>query len=293
MKHNVISDPQYGYLRLDPIPSQEEVEEFYAKEFYSANASYFNDSALKVHETQSDFFNARWENIYQICTSFFGDNINDRKVFDIGFGFAQALLFFKQKGLKAYGLEPSIEAVNYASSKGITPYHSSIENFDCVGAERYDIVLMLNVLEHLRKPAETLLNIKEQLLNNDGLLVIDVPNDFNMFQEVANKEYDLNQWWVVAPNHINYFTPPSLINLLQECGYKVHDYHTSFPLDMFLLFGEQYVGNQEIGRKCHNKRVNFERLMRKHGKQNELQNLYRTFASLNIGRDISIYATPI
>ena len=289
---NIIKDPKYGYLRLEPIPSNEEVAEFYAKEFYDANASYFNNSSLEVQQEQSDFFNTRWNDVYTNCSKKFNGEIKDKTVFDIGFGFAQALLFFKEKGLDVSGLEPSIDGYNYALSKGINAFHSGIENFDCVGENKFDIVLLMNVLEHLREPATTLLNIKNQLLNDNGILVIDVPNDFNTFQEVANLEYDLDQWWVVAPNHINYFSPDSLKSLLNDCGYDVFEYESAFPLDMFLLFGDQYVGNPEIGRECHNKRVNFERLMRKYNKEKELKALYKSFADLNLGRCITIYASP-
>ena len=289
---NIIEDPKHKYLRLEPIPSNEEVAEFYAKEFYDANASYFNNSSLEVQQEQSDFFNARWNDVYTNCSKKFNGEIKDKTVFDIGFGFAQALLFFKEKGLDVSGLEPSIDGYNYALSKGINAFHSGIESFDCVGANKYDIVLLMNVLEHLREPATTLLNIKNQLLNNNGILVIDVPNDFNTFQEVANLEYDLDQWWVVAPNHINYFSPDSLKSLLNDCGYDVFEYESAFPLDMFLLFGDKYVGNPEIGRECHNKRVNFERLMRKYNKEKELKALYKSFADLNLGRSITIYASP-
>ena len=289
---NIIEDPKHKYLRLEPIPSNEEVAEFYAKEFYDANASYFNNSSLEVQQEQSDFFNARWNDVYTNCSKKFNGEIKDKTVFDIGFGFAQALLFFKEKGLEVSGLEPSIDGYNYALSKGINAFHTGIENFDCVGENKFDIVLLMNVLEHLREPATTLLNIKNQLLNNNGILVIDVPNDFNTFQEVANLEYDLDQWWVVAPNHINYFSPDSLKSLLNDCGYDVFEYESAFPLDIFLLFGDQYVGNPEIGRECHNKRVNFERLMRKYNKEKELKALYKSFADLNLGRSITIYASP-
>jgi SAM-dependent methyltransferase len=289
---NIIKDPKYGYLRLEPIPSNEEVVEFYAKEFYDANASYFNNSSLEVQQEQSDFFNTRWNDVYSNCSKKFNGEIKDKTVFDIGFGFAQALLFFKEKGLDVSGLEPSIDGYNYALSKGINAFHTGIENFDCVGENKFDIVLLMNVLEHLREPATTLLNIKNQLLNDNGILVIDVPNDFNTFQEVANLEYDLDQWWVVAPNHINYFSPDSLKSLLNDCGYDVFEYESAFPLDMFLLFGDQYVGNPEIGKECHNKRVNFERLMRKYNKEKELKALYKSFADLNLGRCITIYASP-
>ena len=61
---------------------------------------------------------------------------------------------------------------------------------------------------------------------------------------------------------------------------------------MFLLFGEQYVGNQELGRECHNKRVKFEQLMEKHGKAETLKKFYDCLSELNLGRSISVYATP-
>ncbi|MFM2393546.1 MAG: hypothetical protein RLZZ546_1528 [Bacteroidota bacterium] len=293
MRPKVINDPVYNYLRLDPIPTQEEVDTFYAQEFYASNANYFNNSALALQQEQSDFFNSRWENIYQISNDFFKGGISNKKVFDIGFGFAQALIYLKNKGLNVAGLEPSPEGVAYALENGIEAYHSGIENFNCVNGEKYEIVLLMNVLEHLREPANTVLNIRKELLSKDGLLVIDVPNDFNDFQTIATKEYNLDEWWVVSPNHINYFSPESLQNLLTQCGYKIVHCETSFPLDMFLLFGDVYVGNSELGRSCHNKRVNFEQLMRKHGKGDKLREFYTSLAKLNLGRSISIYATPI
>ena len=62
----VIEDKEYGYLRLDPIPSKEEVNEFYAKEFYISNDKYFNNSSLDVQQNQSDFFEKRWENSHHL-----------------------------------------------------------------------------------------------------------------------------------------------------------------------------------------------------------------------------------
>ena len=292
-KYEVIEDPKYGFLRLDPIPSQEEVEKFYAEEFYSLYNSYFNDSSLQIQKEEKDFFDARWEDIYQNCEKQFGkENIRNKGVFDIGFGFAQALIYLKEKGLRVAGVEPSKEGVEYAKSQGVEAYQGGIEEFSFVADRRFDIVLLMNVLEHLRKPAETLINIRQQLLNNTGLLVIDVPNEFNDLQTVANIEYDLNEWWVVPPNHINYFSASSLKLLLEKCGYKVVHSEASFPLEIFLLFGDVYVGDQKLGKECHNKRVNFERLMRKYGKHETLSKFYQSLADLNLGRQVVIYAVP-
>lgn len=292
MKANIVKDSKFGFKRVEPIPTQEEVEKFYAQEFYDANAQYFNNSALLLQQEQSDFFNSRWKAIYEELESFFGDKIVDKSVFDIGFGFAQALKYMKNKGLKVSGLEPSKEGVDYARENGIEAIHCGIEQLDLVETKS-DVVLLLNVLEHLREPEQTLLNIKEKVLNSNGMLVIDVPNDFNDFQIVANEEYDLDEWWVLPPNHINYFSHDSLQKLVRGCGYKIIHCTSSFPLDMFLLYGDQYVGNPKLGRECHNKRVKFEQLMEKHGKGEKLKEFYNALSELNLGRSVSVYATPI
>ena len=292
MKVKIIEDSKYKFKRVDPVPSQEEVERFYAKEFYDANAKYFNNASLLLQQEQSDFFNSRWKEIFEQIESFFDGDINNKSVFDIGFGFAQALIYLKKKGLKVSGLEPSKEGCDYAKENGIKAYHGGVENFELIN-DKSDVVMMLYVLEHLREPEKTIVNIKDNLLANDGMLVIDVPNDFNDFQIVANAEYNLDEWWVHPPNHINYFSHDSLQDLLKGCGFEIIHCTASFPLDIFLLFGDQYVGDSDLGRECHNKRVRFEELMVKHGKSDKMKKFYEALSLLNLGRSISVYATPV
>lgn len=292
MKACIVEDKEFKFKRVEPVPTQEEVEKLYAQEFYDSNAKYFNNSALLLQQEQSEFFNTRWQAIYEQIQEFFGSEADNKSVFDIGFGFAQALIYLKNKGLAVSGLEPSEEGVDYARNNGIDAIHGGIENFDLVH-ERSDVVLLMNVLEHLREPKQTLIDIKNKVLKAGGMLVVDVPNDFNDFQEVANAEYGLDEWWVHPPNHINYFSHDSLQALLRGCGFEVVYCTSSFPLDIFLLFGDQYIGDHELGRQCHNKRVKFESLMAKHGKADKMKRFYDALAKINLGRSISVYARSI
>lgn len=287
-KFKIITDAAHGFLRADPVPTQLEVEKFYKQEFYSSDYKNFNDSSLKVQEEEEGFFVSRWNGIYTKCREHF--NYDSLSLFDIGFGFAQALLYFRNRGFDVSGLEPSHEAVEYARSKGLEVYNSGIEDFDCVGERRFDVVTLLNVLEHLRDPASTLKNIQTKLLKPGGLLVIDAPNEFNDFQTIANEEYNLNSWWVCPPNHINYFSATSLKKLLVDCGYSIFYVEASFPLEIFMLMGDVYVGNKELGKVCHNKRVKFEYLMRKYGKKEKLASFYQSLAELDLGRQVVAYA---
>jgi len=288
-KYKIIVDSEYGYVRVDPIPTQEEVEHFYKEEFYSTNAAKFNDSSLEVQQEEQEFFFSRWELMYKKFSAYYAKK-EGLSLFDIGFGFAQALLFFKDKGIEVSGLEPSPEGVDFARSKGLNVFECGIEDLSCVGDRRFDIVTVLNVLEHLRNPVEIIKDIKAKLLKPGGMLIIDVPNEFNDLQNIANEEYGLNEWWVCPPAHINYFSSSSIQQVLRRCGYSIWDYQSSFPLELFMLLGDVYVGNNELGKACHNKRVHFEYLMRKHKKEDKLYQFYKALADLNLGRDIVVFA---
>ncbi|MES2003040.1 MAG: class I SAM-dependent methyltransferase [Bacteroidota bacterium] len=290
--YKVIEDPQHHYLRVDPVPSVEEVEKYYKEDFYAETNPAFNDSSLDVQQKDKLFFDARWERIHEVCEKHIG-NTNGKKAYDIGFGYAQALIYLKEKGLICGGIEPSQEGVAYAKEYGINGKIAGIEEPESyTSEEKQDIILLINVLEHLRTPYETLVNIRKHLIADNGILVIDVPNEFNAFQLAANKEYDLKDWWVVPPKHINYFSLSSLTKVLNMAGFDVVYEEASFPIELFLLFGDVYVGNGELGRHCHEKRMNFEFVMRKNGFADKLNQFYESLAKLELGRQITVFAKP-
>lgn len=290
-KYTLVTDEKYGYLRANPVPTEEEVNQYYLEEFYAQNKDKFNNSSLDTQLEESEFFKAKYENYYNQAFNILG-NLDGKSLYDIGFGFAQALLFFKSKNMIVSGIEPSIEGYEYAVQNKLNVIHGSIESTFNEVEEKQDVVTLLNVLEHLRDPAEVLINIREKLIAEDGLLIIDVPNDYNDFQKAANQEFELNEWWFFPPRHINYFNAKSLSILLEKTGYEVKYAEGSFPLELFLLFGDVYIGDNTLGKVCHKKRVHFETILRKHGKQEKLSAFYKALADLELGRDIVIYAQP-
>lgn len=285
-KYRIIQDETYGFLRTDPIPSPEELEIYYREEFYKPKP--FNDSSLEVQKEGQDYYDSRWDGIYQKCKTLLAKDAFS--VFDIGFGWAQALLYFHSKGIEVSGLEPSPEGVEYARSKGLEVYEAGIEDFTVTQGKRFDVVLMLNVLEHLSHPHKTLKSIQKHLLKPGGILVVEVPNEYNDFQTSAVAEHGLEEWWVCPPHHLNYFSTSSLKSLLEQCGYEVEHVQSSFPMELFLLMGDVYVGDPDLGKVCHNKRVEFERVMRKHNKSEKLVRFYEALAELDLGRTSLIFA---
>lgn len=290
--YKIKKDQKHGFYRADPIPTKDEVNRYYLEEFYAQNDSRLNNSSLEVQLEEEEFYTSKYENYATIIENVL-KGLEKKSLFDIGCGFAQSLLFFRDvKKMEVSGIEPSLEGVKYAKDNNLDVVQGNIESSWENNTKKFDVITLLNVLEHLRNPEEVLKAIRENLLKNEGVLLIDVPNDFNDFQTIASDEYNLNQWWFYPPRHINYFNSETLSNLLNECGYDIVHVEASFPLDLFLLLGDVYVGNNSLGKICHEKRVKFEQLMRKHGKKDKLSKFYKSLAELQLGRDVVILAKP-
>ena len=76
--------------------------------------------------------------------------------------------------------------------------------------------MFLNMLLTLRNSSSN-----KKFLKDDGILLIDVPNEFNDFQIAGRDLHNLNDWWVAPPNHLNYFSKSSLENFLKELKFNV------------------------------------------------------------------------
>jgi len=287
-KNYKLKKNEFGFYQITPTPSAEEITKFYADEFYTDEYKNFNDSSLEVQIKDKAFFEGRWSDIYDNFLEINKDLKKGNSILDIGCGWAQALLFFKEKGFDCYGFDPAIEAVEYGCKKGLNIKHAGLDGMDVFENKKFEMVTMFNVLEHLANPSQTINQIKE-ILQPNGILAIDVPNEFNDFQTAGRDVHGLDDWWVAPPNHLNYFSKDSLVNFLESHGFSVEISESSFPLEMFLLFGENYVKDGNLGGQCHKKRVLFEENLRKHGKASTLKNFYRALADLNLGRQVSVF----
>lgn len=93
-----------------------------------------------------------------------------------------------------------------------------------------------------------------------------------------------------AAPHTNYFDCKSLARLVERCGFSVAHQEATFPIDMFLLMGNSYSGNDELGRACHGRRKKLELALSKGGTGNLLGNLYAQLAQVGVGREILMIA---
>jgi 2-polyprenyl-3-methyl-5-hydroxy-6-metoxy-1,4-benzoquinol methylase len=287
--YHLKENEKFGFLQVSPTPTQEEISKFYADEFYSGAYKALNNSALEIQLEDQEFYKGTRDDVLSYVEKHYSKKLNEISLLDIGCGWGQALAYFKEKGIDGYGFDPAPEAVEYGKKLGLNVVVAGLEKMN-VFNRRFDVVTLFNVLEHLSDPEAVVKEIKETILVPGGLLIIDVPNEFNDFQTVGQKIHGLKEWWVAPPAHLNYFNNTTLRKLLSGTGYQVLDSQSAFPFEMFLLFGRKYVGDSTLGKTCHKERIQFELNLRRSGKEEKLRAFYRSLAELNLGRQVFVVA---
>jgi len=283
---DVIECSLCGFKHIIPIPTPAELEKAYKHEYYSHKKPLY----LERHREDLDWWNIVYAERYQILEDHLG--AARRRILDVGSGPGFFLLKGKKRGWTVKGIEPSDQAVTHSRGLGLDIIKDFLSEDTLPGLGCFDAVNMSAVLEHIPDPAN-LLKLVHGLLDVGGMLLINVPNDFNPFQLILRDHLGYKPWWVTPPHHINYFDLQSLRHLLHRCGFEILHYESTFPIDMFLLMGDNYIGNDELGRECHMKRKQFEKNLSSAGHALLKQKLYHIFAKIDLGREMVVYAQKL
>ncbi|HOE16842.1 MAG TPA: class I SAM-dependent methyltransferase [Syntrophorhabdaceae bacterium] len=264
-----------GFYHADPYPSEEFLKDYYQ--------SYEIPCPLYIEER------------FRIARLLLSYLKEDSSIVDIGCGKGEMLEVLHKCGFKnLYGTE---FGVLRNQSKRISPI--TILPYDVNGfcdwckkeAKRFDCTILINVLEHVPEPVYLLRRIKD-IITTDGMLMFVVPNDFNVLQQVYLEKNKTKPWFLILPDHVNFFTINDIDNVVERAGYQVIRKTVQFPLEFFLLQGDDYVAAPKTGKKCHKKRVAFEKAFLEVGKLKELEELYSGFAKMAIGRVMYVFAKP-
>lgn len=283
---DVIECKQCAFKHIIPIPSEEELEQAYRHEYYTQEKPLY----LERHREDLEWWNTVYTRRYEILEQHLP--AQQRKILDIGSGPGFFLLNGKNRGWQVKGVEPSMQAAQHSQGLGLDVENIFFSEQSAPALGSFDAINMGEVLEHIPNPA-ALLKLVHARLNVGGMVCLIVPNDFNPFQLTLHDHLGFGPWWVAPPHHINYFNFKSLAGLVEKCGFEVLHQESTFPIDMFLLMGDNYVGNDQLGRSCHTRRMNFERALIKGGMADLLGDIYAKFAKQGIGREVVLFAKKV
>ena len=183
-------------------------------------------NTLKSQAADPDFYQQAYRKIYQETEEPTGKDLYQQsqralvqaawlktlgysdfeRILDIGASSGLLLeTFAKEFKAEVVGVEPGDAYRRLAENKGLKMF-SSIDSLIESRAEKFDLVSLMHVLEHLKKPIEVLEQIREKLLKDDGQLIIEVPNFY------AHDSYELA--------HLSCFTEQSLAEMLKQAGFE-------------------------------------------------------------------------
>lgn len=194
--------------------------------------SRYNESRYNYSEEQDKAYLAKKEvlrNRAQKCINIISKYKKSGYLLDIGCSYGFYLYEFKKKGFKVKGIDSAIKAVKYAREKlHLDVIHSDFYNYN-YGNNRYDVITLIDVIEHFSNPTKTIIKIKK-ILKKDGILVIQTPNYDSLISILTR-----NKWfWLLIPEHLHLFTPYSISYFLRINGFKVLKVKTWDDFDEFI-----------------------------------------------------------
>ena len=271
-----------GFRHVMPLPDADALEDVYSEEYYTQEKP-----AYLVRAGEDE----RWACLgYDDQLALLSDHLgaSPRRLLDIGSGPGLFLSQARAQGWSVEGIEPSRQAAAYARDLGLTIHNAFFTGALASRIEPFPAIRMINVIEHIPDPI-AFVGRAAALLPVGGAMLVGVPNDFNPLQTMLEETRGFSPWWIAPPHHLNYLDFDSLERLLVRAGLTPMARLTSFPMELFLALGENYIGNDALGRACHVKRKTLD-LDLEAARPGARRALYTALAAAGIGREAIVIA---
>jgi SAM-dependent methyltransferase len=268
-----------GWAHLDPLPSADELAQMYESPSYYG----LDPGWLAKDRSEQSFWDLEHADKLADWQSILGSSTG--AILDVGCSGGLLLEYAMTHGWRAVGVEPSEQAAAEAREHGVAVHRALYQNLELPSAS-FDVVHSKLLAEHIPDPPD-FLAWAARLLRPGGVLTIHVPNEFNPLQLAARDELRLHDWWVAPPFHLNYFSFASLSRLLDSCRFTTVARDATFPMECFLLMGENYVLDAELGASSHRRRMLLECQLET---LDQRRALHAHLAAHGIGREAIVHA---
>jgi len=153
-----------------------------------------------------------------------------KKLLDIGAAGGIFLHLAQKNGFDVHGIEASTFLVDQAKTLfDIDLFQGDMMDFPT--GKKYDVITLLDFIEHIPEPAACLKKVDE-LLEKSGILVVVTPDIESKTARIMGKH-----WWHFRIAHVGYFSLTSLENLLSQYGFIIiykKKYRWNFSLHYIL-----------------------------------------------------------
>jgi SAM-dependent methyltransferase len=162
------------------------------------------------------------ERLNDMTTSFLkraGLKATNQAIVDIGCSFGVTLMSLQRVGFdNLYAIDPDRAAIKYLSNRGIPGRTGLATDLFPEFENKFDLIILRHVLEHLESPLSGLDNVRKWLKPR-GRIYVELP-DLARFQECSPFPGYFFEF-----EHINHFSSVSLLNLMRK--FKLIQYEST------------------------------------------------------------------
>ena len=193
---------------LDPLPSEEDLKNIYSAEYYKSWGFTQTGDNQHVHKMKLSTFT----NYLRIFKKF----KDSGKILDLGCAAGYFLEAAVNEGFDPYGIEISeyssqLAKKNFGNEK---IYNGQLKDAKFPEGS-FDVISMLDFLEHIKKPLEHFEECS-RILNKNGMMLIATP-DTNSLSAKIQKE----SWTQYKFEHLFYFNYNSIKYLADKFNFKI------------------------------------------------------------------------
>lgn len=188
------------------------------------------------NEKKSDYFSSARTGILDLLPEF------SARVLEIGCGSGQTLEMLKEKKLciETVGIELFTAAADEARNRVDSVYCMDVEKSpmpENIG--KFDLILLLDVLEHLVDPWLFLSHLVENYLAARGKVIVSLPNarHFSLVLPLLRGRFDYVERGILDKTHLRFFTKNSAAKLLKSACLNIETIKAT-SLDLHLNSGK-------------------------------------------------------
>ena len=166
------------------------------------------------------------------------------RVLDVGIGDGTVGRTLRTFGCQVWGIEYDKELAERSRDVYEDLAEGDVEQIDLLGAfnsQKFDVVLLLDVLEHLRGPAIVLDRVRD-VLSEEGFVVISLPNIAHaaVKLQLLEGKFTYTEEGLLDSTHLRFFDLDNVTALLDEAGFEMFDLarvtrevtNTEIPVDI-------------------------------------------------------------
>ncbi len=157
-----------------------------------------------------------------------------KQVLDVGCASGYLCRELLKQDCLVTGIEINPKAAKVAEKYCRRVIIGDIENqttMEKLRGEKFDVLILADVLEHLKDPENVLKGIVK-FLSNNGEIIISVPNIAFLTNRLLLLlgRFDYTEWGIMDRTHLRFFTKRSVMELIEACGLRLEksDYFINF-----------------------------------------------------------------